>query len=91
MPVAEPTPAAPPPPPPPAAKAGKVLTAPEDPNAPLDMTGDGFVTGDGDAYVGGVTAAAAATASPRGCRSRTCAPASVRASEAGKSRRYLEN
>ena len=58
VPVPEAAPAAPPPPPPPAAQAGKVLTAPEDPNAPLDMTGDGFVTGDGDAYVGGVTAAA---------------------------------
>ena len=49
---------APPPPPPPAAQAGKILSAPEDPDEPLDMTGDGFVTGDGDEFVGGVTAAA---------------------------------
>jgi len=54
-PKAAPEPAAPPPP---AAEAGKVLTAPEDPNEPVDLTGNGFVTGNGDAYVGGVTAAA---------------------------------
>lgn len=51
-------PSEPPPPPPPAAQAGKVLTAPADPDEPVDLTGDGFVTGDGDEYVGGVTAAA---------------------------------
>lgn len=56
-PVREPS-SEPPPPPPPAAQAGKVLTAPEQPDEPLDLTGDGFVTGDGDTYVGGVTAAA---------------------------------
>lgn len=44
-------------PPPPPAQAGKVLTANPDPDAPLDLTGDGFVTGDGDRYVGGVTSA----------------------------------
>jgi protein TonB len=43
--------------PPPPAQAGKVLTAAPDPDAPLDLTGDGFVTGDGDRYVGGVTSA----------------------------------
>jgi protein TonB len=43
--------------PPPPAQAGKVLTANPDPDAPLDLTGDGFVTGDGDHYVGGVTSA----------------------------------
>jgi protein TonB len=42
-------------PPPSPAQAGKVLTAATDPDAPLDLTGDGFVTGDGDRYVGGVT------------------------------------
>ena len=49
-----PQPEAPPPAP---AQAGKVLTAAPDPDAPLDLTGDGFVTGDGDHYVGGVTSA----------------------------------
>ena len=44
-------------PPPSPAQAGKLLTANADPDAPLDLTGDGFVTGDGDRYVGGVTSA----------------------------------
>lgn len=34
-------------PPPPPAAAAKVLTAKEDPDEPVDMTGNGFVTGDG--------------------------------------------
>ncbi|HQP35119.1 MAG TPA: energy transducer TonB [Polyangiaceae bacterium] len=45
-------------PPPPAAQAGKVLTANPDPSEPVDMTGNAFVQGDSDQYVGGVTAAA---------------------------------
>lgn len=53
-----PTPTAPEAPPPPAAQAGKVLTAAADPNEPVDLTGNGFVTGEGEAYTGGVTAAA---------------------------------
>jgi len=44
-------------PPPEAAQAGKVLTAEADPDAPLDLTGDGFVVGNADRYSGGVTAA----------------------------------
>jgi protein TonB len=44
-------------PPPAAAEAGKVLTAEEDPNAPVDLTGDGFVSGTGESFAGGVTAA----------------------------------
>lgn len=64
----EPTAPAPPPenaPPPPkdapapapaAAQAGKILTAPSDPDEPLDLTGQGFVTGNGDRYAGGTTA-----------------------------------
>jgi periplasmic protein TonB len=44
-------------PPPPAAQAGKVLTAEPDPAEPLDLTGNTFVTGNGDRYVGGITAA----------------------------------
>jgi periplasmic protein TonB len=44
-------------PPPAAAEAGKVLTADPDPNEPVDLTGDGFVTGTGDRFAGGVTAA----------------------------------
>lgn len=65
----EPTAPAPPPPknapPPPknapapapaAAQAGKILTAPPDPNQPLDLTDKGFVTGNSDRYAGGTTA-----------------------------------
>jgi periplasmic protein TonB len=44
-------------PPPAAAEAGKVLTADPDPNAPVDLTGEGFVTGTGEAFAGGVTSA----------------------------------
>lgn len=44
------------PPPPAAAQAGKVLTAPPDPDEPVNLTGDGFVTGNGDTYAGGTTA-----------------------------------
>jgi periplasmic protein TonB len=46
----------PPPPPPAAAEAGKVLTQDPDPNEPVDLTGEGFVTGTGDRFAGGVTA-----------------------------------
>jgi len=46
----------PPPPAPPApAEAGKVLTSDPDPDAPVDLTGDGFVTGNGE-FRGGITA-----------------------------------
>jgi protein TonB len=38
-----------------AAQAGKVMTAAPDPNEPVDLTGDGFVQGNADAYSGGVT------------------------------------
>ncbi len=68
-PLPEPTaPALPPPknaPPPPkdapapapaAAQAGKILTAPTEPDQPLDLTDNGFVTGTGDRYAGGTTA-----------------------------------
>jgi len=53
--------AAPPPPeaeakPPAAAEAGKVLTSEPDPDEPVDLTGEGFVTGTGDRFAGGVTA-----------------------------------
>ena len=45
-----------PPPAPAAAQAGKVLTAEPDPDAPVDLTDQGFVTGNGDRYAGGTTA-----------------------------------
>jgi len=48
----------PPPPPPAPAQAGKVLTQEPDPNEPVDLTGDGFVTGNADSFAGGVTHAA---------------------------------
>jgi hypothetical protein len=44
-------------PPPSAAQAGKLLTAEPEPDAPLDLTGNGFVTGNSATYAGGVTAA----------------------------------
>src|SRR6478752_1549160 len=47
----------PPPPPPAPAEAGKVLTSDPDPDAPVDLTGDGFVTGNGE-FRGGVTSSA---------------------------------
>lgn len=45
------------PPAPAAAEAGKVLTAEPDPDEPLNLTGEGFITGNGDRFSGGVTAA----------------------------------
>lgn len=42
-------------PPPQAAAAGQVLTAKEDPNAPVDFLGDTIVQGDAGTYAGGVT------------------------------------
>jgi len=44
-------------PPPEAAQAGKVLTQEPSADDPLDLTDQGFVTGDGDRYAGGTTAA----------------------------------
>jgi protein TonB len=44
-----------PPTPPPAAEAAKVLTANPDPDEPVDLTGNTFVTGNGEKYVGGTT------------------------------------
>jgi protein TonB len=46
----EPPPAAP-------AQAAKILTQEPDPNEPVDLTGNTFVTGNADYYAGGVTAA----------------------------------
>ena len=45
----------PPPPPPAPAQAGKVLTQEPDPDEPVDLTGEGFVTGNADRFAGGVT------------------------------------
>jgi protein TonB len=44
--------------PPAAAEAARVLTAEADPDAPVDLTDQGFVTGTSDRFSGGVTAAA---------------------------------
>ncbi len=65
-PPAAPPPAAPPkagPTPPPAgvpaaAEAGKVLTSEPDPSEPVDLSGDGFLSGTGERFAGGTTAAA---------------------------------
>lgn len=47
----------PPPPPPAPAEAGKVLTSDPDPDAPVDLTGDTIVTGNGE-FHGGITSSA---------------------------------
>ncbi|MBX3129615.1 MAG: energy transducer TonB [Polyangiaceae bacterium] len=44
-------------PPPAAAEAGRVLTAEPDPSEPVDMTDQGFISGSGDRFAGGTTAA----------------------------------
>jgi protein TonB len=38
------------------AQAGKILAQEPDPDAPVDLTGQGFVTGNAETYAGGVTA-----------------------------------
>jgi len=53
--TAAPPPNTPAPPPPAAAQAAHALTADPDPNEPVDMT-DSIVTGEGDHYVGGISA-----------------------------------
>lgn len=62
--VAPPKEAEPPPPPPSPAQAGKVLTSEPDPDEPVDLTGEGFVTGTGDRFVGGVTSSAGKSTQP---------------------------
>lgn len=65
-PVAPPTPRAEPrakavakaEPAPAAAQAGKILTQEPSPDEPVDLTGQGFVTGNAETFAGGVTAAA---------------------------------
>lgn len=54
----------PPPPPPAPAQAGKVLTQEPDPNEPVDLTGNTFVSGSGADYAGGVTAANGTSKTP---------------------------
>ncbi len=54
----------PPPPPPAAAQAGAVLTKEPDPNEPVDLTGEGFVTGTGPSFAGGVTQAGGTSTTP---------------------------
>jgi periplasmic protein TonB len=44
------------PPPPAPAQAGKVLTQEPDPNEPVDLTGNTIISGNAEAYAGGVTA-----------------------------------
>jgi protein TonB len=44
-----------PPPPPEAAQAGRLIAQDPDPNEPLDLTGNVFVVGDAETYVGGIT------------------------------------
>lgn len=57
-------PAAPQEPAPAAGQAGKVLTAAPDPDEPVNLTDQGFVTGTGDSYTGGVTAATGTSTTP---------------------------
>lgn len=43
------------------AEAGKLITAEPDPNEPLDLTDEGFVTGLGERYAGGITSRSGTT------------------------------
>jgi len=54
---AAPPPNTPAPPPPAAAQAAPVLTRDSDPNEPVDLTADGFVSGNSERFAGGITAA----------------------------------
>jgi protein TonB len=73
-------------PPPPAAEAGKVLTAEADPDEPVDLTGDGFVTGTGERFAGGVTASTGtnkkASRSPQAAATGTGTPSRLPAGPA---------
>jgi protein TonB len=62
-------------PPPPPAQAGKILTQEPDPNEPVDLTGQGFVTGNAETYAGGVTANNGTSATA--VRNRNAAPGGV--------------
>jgi protein TonB len=62
-------------PPPPPAQAGKILTQEPDPNDPVDLTGQGFVTGNADTYAGGVTASNGTSA--KAVRNLNAAPGGV--------------
>jgi periplasmic protein TonB len=50
--------------PPPPAQAGRVVAQEPQPNAPVDLTGNTFVTGTGKAYAGGVTASSGTNTTP---------------------------
>lgn len=68
---AERAPATPPPP----AQAGAVVAQDPGPNAPVDLTGDGFVVGTASAYAGGVTTSRGT--SPRAVEAREVEPAAA--------------
>lgn len=65
----------PPPPPPAPAQAGKVLTQEPNPDEPVDLTGEGFVTGNAERFVGGVTAREGTSKQP--VRSAAATPTGV--------------
>jgi protein TonB len=50
--------------PPPPAQAGQIIAREEGPRAPLDLTGEAFVTGTAQAYAGGVTSPTGTNPSP---------------------------
>jgi protein TonB len=50
--------------PPPPAQAGRVLAQEPSPSAPVDLTGNTFVTGTGKAYAGGVTTSSGTNTTP---------------------------
>jgi protein TonB len=83
-PVAKPTRSAPraePSRPPPPAQAGAIVAQAPDPQAPVDLTGDTFVTGTADAYAGGVTAAAGTSKEAVFTQEAPPAPAPVKREE----------
>jgi protein TonB len=68
--------------PPAAAEAGKVLTSEPDPNEPLDLTADGFLSGTGTRFAGGVTAATGT--SDKAVRNRAASGNGVKGSQGKK-------
>lgn len=62
-------------PPPAPAQAAKVLTAEPDPDEPVDLTDQGFVTGNADRFAGGITASTGT--SPIAVRTASATPGGV--------------
>jgi protein TonB len=66
----------------PPAQAAQILAVAPDPNAPLDLTGETFVTGNADAYAGGVTTASGTSRNPVRAVVPAAAPSPARHAQA---------